>query len=273
MSQYSPPPYPASNLLTAKTAAITGGTTGIGRAIVKELIAQGASVAVNHLDDSPSHAAFASLRDELSSSSTTLIDDILLSVPGDISLPETATSFIAATVTKFSRLDIFISNAGICQFADFLTLSPELYQRTRAVNLDGAYYATQAAAAQMTAQGTGGSIVAVSSISALVGGAGQTHYTPTKAGVLSLMQSAACALGKHGIRCNAVLPGTIRTALNEEDLKDDGKRTYMEGRIPLGRLGDPSDIAGPVVFLASDLARYVTGAQLLVDGGAFVNFQ
>ncbi|KAF3905996.1 hypothetical protein ABW21_db0204135 [Orbilia brochopaga] len=274
MSQYSPPPYPMTDLLTSKTVAITGGCTGIGRAIVKELIHQNAFVAVNHLDDAASHAAFASLRDEIAASSGFRpVDDILFSVPGDISIPETSKSFIEATVAKFKSLDVFISNAGICQFADFLTLPADLYQRTRAVNLDGAYYATQAAAAQMTAQGTGGSIIAISSISALVGGAGQTHYTPTKAGVLSLMQSAACALGKHGIRCNAVLPGTIQTALNEEDLKDEGKRTYMEGRIPLGRLGDPSDIAGPVIFLASDLARYVTGAQLLVDGGAFVNFQ
>lgn len=119
----------------------------------------------------------------------------------------------------------------------------------------------------------GGSIIGVSSISALVGGAGQTHYTPTKAGVTSLMQSAACALGTYGIRCNALLPGTIRTGMNEEDLADDGKRQYMEGRIPLGRLGKPEDMAGPAVFLASDMAAYVTGAQLLVDGGLYVNLQ
>lgn len=85
----------------------------------------------------------------------------------------------------------------------------------------------------------GGSIIGMSSISALVGGAGQTHYTPTKAGVLSLMQSTACALGKYNIRCNALLPGTIRTQMNDDDLADEGKRDYMEGRIPLGRLGQP----------------------------------
>jgi L-rhamnose 1-dehydrogenase len=87
------------------------------------------------------------------------------------------------------------------------------------------------------------------------------------------MQSAACALGSKGIRCNALLPGTIRTQLNEEDLADEGKRKYMEGRIPLGRLGRTHDLAGPAVFLASDLSEYVTGAQLLVDGGLFVNLQ
>jgi L-rhamnose 1-dehydrogenase len=141
----------------------------------------------------------------------------------------------------------------------------------------------------MSALGAGGSIIAVSSVSALVGGSRQAHYTPTKAGLLSLMQSCACALGRHGIRCNALLPGTVLTRLNEEDLKEGGeKRAYMEGRIPLGRLGEPADLAGPAVFLASDLSRYVvsgvdrvcdeadiwqTGAQLLVDGGLFVNLQ
>lgn len=115
----------------------------------------------------------------------------------------------------------------------------------------------------------------MSSISALVGGAQQCHYTPTKAGVLSLMQSCATALGKFNIRCNALLPGTIRTQLNDEDLKDGSeKKAYMEGRIPLGRLGRPDDMAGPALFLAvGELSGYVSGATLLVDGGAFVNFQ
>lgn len=132
----------------------------------------------------------------------------------------------------------------------------------------------QAAARQMARQEPrGGSMIGVSSISALVGGAGQTHYTPTEAGVLSLMQSCACALGKYGIRCNALLPGTIRTQLNDNDLADEGKRRYMEGRIPAGRLGQPHDLAGPAVFLASDMSAYISGAQMLVDDGLFVNLQ
>lgn len=91
--------------------------------------------------------------------------------------------------------------------------------------------------------------------------------------MLSLIQSSACALGKHNIRCNALLPGTIKTQLNEKDLEDEEKRKYMEGRIPLGRTGIPSDLAGPAIFLGSDLSSYVNGAQLLVDGGLFVNLQ
>ena len=115
-----------------------------------------------------------------------------------------------------------------------------------------------------TQQPSGGSIIGISSISALVGGGRQAHYTPTKAGVLSLMQSAACALGRYGIRCNALLPGTIRTQLNEEDLADDEKRKYMEGRIPLGRTGVPKDLAGPAAFLASELSGYVVSVCFLL---------
>lgn len=125
----------------------------------------------------------------------------------------------------------------------------------------------------MVKQGRGGAIVAISSISALVGGEMQTHYTPTKAGVHSLMQSCAVALGRHGIRCNSVMPGTVATDINREDLADPAKRAYMEGRIPLGRLGAPVDIAKVVVFLASDMAAYVTGAAVLAAGGALANFQ
>lgn len=137
-------------------------------------------------------------------------------------------------------------------------LGEDLFQQTLQINLSGAFYATQAAAKQMSQQSPqGGSIIAISSISALVGGAGQTHYTPTKAGVLSLMQSCACALGKYNIRCNALLPGTIKTQLNEKDLEDEEKKKYMEGRIPLGRTGVTEDLAGPAVFLGSDMSRYV----------------
>lgn len=137
------------------------------------------------------------------------------------------------------------------------SLDTEHWEFTLNTNLGGAFHATQAAARQMAAQGHGGSIIGISSISALVGGGRQAHYTPTKAGVLSLMQSCACALGRYNIRCNALLPGTIRTQLNDADLADPEKKAYMEGRIPLGRTGEPADLAGPAVFLASDLSKYV----------------
>lgn len=162
----------------------------------------------------------------------------------------------------------------LCTNIGIYSISPDLWNKTVNTNLTGAFNTIQAAAKQLSVQSPpGGSIIGISSISALVGGAQQGHYTPTKAGVLSLIQSSACALGKYNIRCNALLPGTIKTQLNEKDLEDEEKRKYMEGRIPLGRTGVPNDLAGPAVFLGSDLSNYVTGAQLLVDGGLFVNLQ
>lgn len=253
-------------LLKGKVAAITGGVTGIGRAIAVEMAAQGAKVVVNHLDSEEQ----AKLAEELGKE---IGIENFLAVPGDISKPEASKLLISRTVERFGEINVFVSNAGICQFAEFIDMDPEIYYKTVDVNLNGSFFAIQAAARQMRDQGKGGSIIGILSISALVGGSMQTHYTPTKAGIVSLIQSTACALGPYGIRCNAILPGTIQTVLNEEDLKDQAKRTYMEGRIPLGRLGVTQDIAGPAVFLASDMSGYMNGAQLLVDGGAYVNFQ
>ena len=257
-------------LLENKVALVTGGSRGIGAAVAIALARQGADVAIN------SHAGGSSATDVVSAIEA--LGRRCISFEGDVALPETATAFVAAAVEAFGRVDVFVSNAGICPFHAFLDMPPETLKRTMEVNLHGAYFMTQAAANQMVkqgrdAQGRGGAIVAISSISALVGGEYQTHYTPTKAGVHSLMQSCAIALGKHGIRCNSVLPGTILTDINKDDLADDAKREYMENRIPLGRLGQPEDIGGAVVFLASDMADYVTGAALLVDGGMFVNLQ
>lgn len=254
------------SLLIGKVVAITGGVTGIGRAIAVGMAGNGAKVVVNHLDTEAQHKLADELREEIGA-------DSFLAVAGDISKPETSRILVEMTVARFGELNVFVSNAGICEFSDFLEMDPEVYYRTVDINLNGAFFAIQAAARQMVKQGKGGSIIGISSISALVGGAGQTHYTPTKAGILSLIQSTACALGPSGIRCNALLPGTIRTQLNEKDLQDETKNTYMENRVPLKRLGTPADLAGPAVFLASDMSAYVSGAQLLVDGGAFVNFQ
>jgi L-rhamnose 1-dehydrogenase len=270
---------PVANLLAGKTAILTGGTTGIGRAITLQFLAQGCSVAVNHLGLSKDQPHLDSLVSEAAAlKASNPSAGTLAHLAGDVRDPSTGPALVAFALSTFGtgRLDICVSNAGICTFADFLDLPADLFSTTVRTNLDGTFYVVQAAARQM-ARGQsppGGSIIGVSSISALVGGAGQTHYTPTKAGVLSLMQSTACALGKYNIRCNALLPGTIKTQLNEEDLNVEEKRKYMEGRIPLGRTGEPRDLAGPAVFLAcEELSGYVTGAQLLVDGGLFVNLQ
>lgn len=252
-------------LLKDKVVLITGGSRGIGAAVAVEMARQGADVAIN------SHAGGEAAAEVIAA--VEAHGRRCISVEGDVALPETAAAFVNAAVEAFGKVDVFVSNAGICPFHAFLDMPAETLKRTMEVNLHGAYFMTQAAANQMVRQGNGGAIVAISSISALVGGEFQTHYTPTKAGVHSLMQSCAIALGKHGIRCNSVLPGTILTDINKDDLADPAKREYMEGRIPLGRLGQPEDIGGAVAFLASDMAAYVTGAALLVDGGAFVNLQ
>lgn len=252
-------------LLEGKTVLVTGGSTGIGRAAAIGAAQHGANVAINYASSDDKAASCVAEIEALGQKG--------LAVKGDVALPETATDFVNRAVEAFGRVDVMVSNAGICPFHAFLDMPVETVDRTFRVNLHGAYYMVQAAANQMVRQGEGGAIVAVSSISALVGGEFQTHYTPTKAGVHSLMQSAAIALGRHGIRCNSVLPGTILTEINKEDLADQDKRDRMTARIPLGRLGESEDLAGPIVFLASDMAAYVTGAALLVDGGAFVNLQ
>ena len=252
-------------LLENKVVLITGASRGIGRATAIEAARQGANVALNTFRDETAAAQVVAEIEALGRRA--------IAVDGDVAQPESAAAFAAAAVQALGRVDVFVSNAGICPFHAFLDMPVETLRRTMEVNLHGAYYMVQAAANQMVRQGDGGSIVAISSISALVGGEMQTHYTPTKAGVHSLMQSCAVALGRHGIRCNSVLPGTIATDINKDDLADPKKREYMEGRIPLGRLGRPEDIASVVAFLSSDMASYMSGAALLVDGGAFANFQ
>ena len=256
---------PVTNLLEGKVVLVTGASAGIGRAAAIGAARHGADVAINFSRDvAGADSAVAEIE---------ALGRRGIAVKGDVADPETAKDFVATAVDAFGKVDVFVNNAGICPFHSFLDMPVETFERTMRVNLHGAYFMCQAAANQMVAQAHGGSIIAMSSISALVGGEYQTHYTPTKAGLHSLMQSAAIALGRHGIRCNSLLPGTILTDINKDDLADEAKRSYMEGRIPLGRLGQPDDMEGPVVFLASDLAKYVTGAALLVDGGAFVNLQ
>jgi L-rhamnose 1-dehydrogenase len=259
-------------LLKDKVVIVTGGSRGIGRAIAVACAREGANVAISYWGENDASYGRGRAVDEVLAEIEAL-GRRAIAVEGNVADPATGPALVARTTDAFGRLDVLASNAGICPFHAFLDMPSEVLQQTVAVNLNGAFYVTQAAAQQMKAQGTGGAIVATSSISALVGGAMQTHYTPTKAGVHSLMQSCAIALGPYGIRCNSVMPGTIATDLNAEDLADEAKKAYFEKRIPLGRLGEPDDVAQCVVFLASERARYVTGAALLVDGGMFVNLQ
>ena len=258
-------------LLKGKRAIVTGGSRGIGRGISIELAKHGADVIINYnsaADDGKAPSSVNDLVNEINQMGRKAI-----AIQGDISDPTVSEDLVKTAISELGGVDILVANAGICPFHSFLDMPAELFQKVIDVNLGGSFYATQAAANQMKKQGTGGSIIAISSISALVGGAQQTHYTPTKAGVHSLMQSVAIALGSMGIRANSVMPGAIATDINKDDWSDPEKRAYLDDRIPLGRFGTPEDVAKTVVFLASDMASYVTGASLLVDGGLFVNLQ
>ncbi|KAL2404178.1 L-rhamnose-1-dehydrogenase [Exophiala dermatitidis] len=271
-------PWP---LLRGKTAAITGGTTGIGRAISLEFLRQGCNVAINHLglphDEQHRrslHEEAASIRQESMTRRDIHPAGEIIDLAGDVSLPETGSRLVQAAVDRFGKLDVFVANAGIFQPASFLGLDHDLFDKTVRVNLNGSFYACQAAARQMVKQGHGGSIIAVSSISALQGGRMQTHYTPTKAGILSMIQSMAISMGEHNIRCNALMPGTIKTRLSDEEINDEGRRKALEAKIPLGRAGVPQDMAGPAVFLACEqMSGFMNGAGLLVDGGMFAYLQ
>ncbi len=253
--------------LAGKVALVTGGSRGIGLAAAKCLAREGARVAINY------HRGGDADADDTAATDALGVVAGAIAIEGDVAASGTAARLVDSVVARFGRLDVVVLNAGICTFHDMLDMPEALLRRTVEVNLTGAYLVAQAAAKRMVAQGEGGAMVATSSISALVGGAGQTHYTPTKAGLHSMMQSMAVALGPHGIRCNSVLPGAILTDMNRADLADPEKRAYFDRRIPLGRLGTPEDVGDVIAFLASDGARYVTGASLLVDGGMFVNLQ
>lgn len=249
-----------------KVAVVTGASRGIGRAVAIRLAQEGARVVVNHPGGEEDVAR-------------QVVDEIMLdgghavAVEADVADNGQVKNMIEKTLQHFERLDILVNNAGICPFVEWFDMTEEIWRRVQDVNLNGAFHCSQAASRVMRDQGQGGRIISISSISALVGGSFQTHYTPTKAGIRSLMQSLAIVLGPYGITCNSVLPGTILTDINRAYFDQPGQIQKDTGRIPVGRLGNPNDIAGVVAFLASEDASYINGADILVDGGLFVNLQ
>jgi L-rhamnose 1-dehydrogenase len=252
-------------MLEGKVAVVTGAARGIGRAIALRFAKEGASVVVDHPgEDAAAEEVLSRIRAAGGSA---------IAVSADVAKADEVSALFQETLSAFGGVDILVNNAGICPFQDWWGMTEELWDRVHAVNLKGAYLCSHAASRIMRDQGRGGRIISLSSISALVGGSFQTHYTPTKAGVRSLMQSLAIVLGPYGITCNSILPGSILTDINRHHYADPEVRRRDESRIPLGRLGEPDDIAGVAAFLASDDARYINGADILVDGGLFVHLQ
>jgi L-rhamnose 1-dehydrogenase len=250
--------------LRDKVAIVTGATRGIGRAIAVRFGQEGARVVVVGRDE------------DMGRETVRLIGaagDQAIFVPTDVSDSAQVQDMVDTVVDRWGRIDILVNNAAICPFEDFLETSEALWDQVLDVNLKGYFLCSQAVARVMVEQRIKGRIIAVSSISAEFGGSQQAHYCASKAGINLLVKSMAISLGPHGITCNAVLPGTVETDINREALSDPEVRDYWLKRGPIGGLGKPEDIAGPVLFFASDDSAWCTGSMLVVDGGTSVNLQ
>ena len=250
--------------LKDKVAIVTGATRGIGRAIAVRFGQEGARVAVVGRDEAKGRETVQLI--ESAGSQATF-------VPTDVSERPQVQAMVETVVQRWGRIDILVNNAAICPFMGFLEMPEALWDQVLDVNLKGYFLCSQAVARVMVEQGIKGRIIAVSSISAIFGGSQQAHYCASKAGINLLIKSMAISLGPYGIACNAVLPGTVETDINREALADPEVRDYWLKRGPLGGLGQPEDIAGPVLFFASDDSAWCTGSMLIVDGGVSVNLQ
>lgn len=252
--------------MSERAVMVTGSSRGIGRATAARFGREGARVAVNYPPGELDHAKETGRLVEAGGGTPLLIE-------ADIADPSSVTRMEETFHDTWGPADVLVSNAGICPFADFFDIDVEMWDRVHHVNLRGCFLVTQAFTRRMVDAERSGRVIAVSSVSAWVGGSHQVHYCATKAGVSSLMKSLAIVLGPHGITCNAVLPGAVLTDINREDLADPEKKTYVDGRIPLGRIAEPDDVAQLIWLLSQPEAGYVNGSEVVVDGGLFVNLQ
>jgi 2-deoxy-D-gluconate 3-dehydrogenase len=246
--------------LSGKTAIDNGGSMGIGCGIVERLHEAGAHVLIADLDLDTGIALAERLNTERPGSA--------FAVQTDVSRRADIDAMVAAAVERFGGLDILVNNAGIYPFAPFLDMDPELFEHVLRVNLFSVFAAMQAAAKQMIAQGRGGKIINVSSIDALHPSmVGLAHYDASKHGVWGLTKNVALELAEHGIAVNALAPGAITTPGASSGAVDPDMLRETEARIPMHRMGLPDDMGRVALFLASGLSSYLTGAQIVADGG------
>ena len=248
-------------LLKDKVAVITGGAgpNGLGFGTAKMMAAQGARVVILDLEAADPVGAAA----RLGAGHIGLVAN----VTDKASLEKAAAEIVRQT----GRIDVLVNNAGITQPRKFLDISEADYEAVLDVSLRGTLLASQAVLPPMIAQNSG-SIICISSVSAQRGGGilGGPHYSAAKAGVLGLARAMARDFGGNGIRVNCVTPGLIATDINKGKIPEDKRGAILDG-IPLGRIGEPADVAGCVTFLASDLAKYVTGVTLDCNGGMLIH--
>jgi 3-oxoacyl-[acyl-carrier protein] reductase len=240
--------------LSGKTALVTGGASGIGLAIASQLSAAGACVAINDID--PAAAEEAAAR----------IGRGAFAAPGDVSDSEAVDTMIAAVQAR-APIDILVNNAGIAQpLVSIGRLNPDDWQRVIDVNLRGAYLVSRAVYGHMKPR-KAGVMVNIASITGLVGFPGSHAYGVSKAAIIMLTQTLSCEFARHGIRVNAVAPGLVAAPMLDHMTRDGDRLPELLARVPLGRLCEPEEIGNSVAFLCSDLATYITGIVLPVDGG------
>jgi 3-oxoacyl-[acyl-carrier protein] reductase len=242
--------------LDGRIALITGASRGIGRATALELAAAGAAIGVNYRSDAAGAEA--------------VVGEIMaaggraLALEADVADPESAAALVARCEEELGEIDALVCNAGITRDNLMARISPKDFNDVIATNLGGTFHVCQAAGRRMLRRRRG-AIVTMSSIVGIHGNAGQTNYSASKAGLIGLTKSLAKEIGSRGVRVNCIAPGYIATELT--DALPESAREALLASTPLGRLGQPEDIARCVRFLVSDAAGFVTGAVLSVDGG------
>ncbi|HZH26206.1 MAG TPA: 3-oxoacyl-ACP reductase family protein [Azospirillaceae bacterium] len=245
--------------LKDKVAIVTGAAQGIGLACVEEFAREGAKVVLADLDAAKAAAGAADVAARTGGTVRAVAVDV-----GDKAQAE---RLAAEAVEAFGRIDVLVNNAGIIHTADFLDLDEVDFDRVLRVNLKGAFLVGQAVARRMAAQGEGGAIINMSSVNGVLAIPNQVPYVVSKGGLNQLTKVMALGLAPHGIRVNGIGPGSIATDMLKVVMNDEAARTRILSRTPMGRLGEPAEIARIAVFLASEDASYMTGQTVYADGG------